>query len=467
MLTVPEKKSLLLLVDLAITTAAGASALFLTAAFSPFRGEELIPQATSILALGAILLLCGYLNETLDIESLRSRGTLLKRWVQSWAVGMGLFTAGYFLLGAPWGEDDSIGIKLTRFAPLIFAMFLLFAVPLGRACAMRIFKLGQKSRVCVIAGAGEAAREFIAINGGPDGDWEIACLVDDDARKTNTDFDGIRVTGKLDALPSLVAQHGAADVILATEGPLEQSSLDGVMKCYEQGIEVLPVGQAIERTTGRVPIHSLERKWFPGTFWSITDRPLFQRVVKRGADIAASALLILLFLPVLLIACLAAALWQGFPVVYRQQRVGRSGQLFTLLKLRTMRKDAEKDGPRWAGNNDARITKFGHLLRRTRLDEVPQLWNVLKGDMSLVGPRPERPEFVRQLEAEIPFYRGRLAVKPGLTGWAQIKFGYAKDVSDAKTKLEYDLYYIKNRSLWLDFLILLQTIRVVVTGRGR
>lgn len=238
------------------------------------------------------------------------------------------------------------------------------------------------------------------------------------------------------------------------------------MKCFEKGLEVLTVPQALERACGRIPIHTLGEKWLPGTFWSTTDRPLIQRLVKRSSDIAATLILIVALLPLMLPIALASLVTQGLPLFYRQQRVGRAGRNFMLFKLRTMRTDAEKDGPQWAERDDRRVTKFGRWLRRTRLDEVPQLWNVLRGDMSIVGPRPERPEFVARLEAEIPFYRARFAIKPGLTGWAQIKSGYAVGTDGAKNKLEYDLYYIKNRSVWLDNLILMQTLRVVLRLQG-
>ena len=180
--------------------------------------------------------------------------------------------------------------------------------------------------------------------------------------------------------------------------------------------------------------------------------------------LVAILLLVLPFaLPVLVVSLLA----QGWPIFYRQDRVGQGGKIFTLAKLRSMQHNAEKDGAKWADRNDPRVTSFGRFLRATRIDEIPQLWNVLKGDMSLVGPRPERPEFVALLEEKIPFYRARLAAKPGLTGWAQIKLGYTNDVDDSRIKLEYDLYYIKNRSTWLDLVILLQTMRVVLGRKGR
>ncbi len=466
MLTVPEKKMLLLGTDLAVAGALAALSLLLTAMFSPFRGEELVPQAASIFGLGVLLLLAGYLNETLDIESLRSNGTFLKKWAQAWAVGVGIFATGYLLLGVPWGDEASIGLKTTRFAPLIFALLLLIFLPLGRIAVTRLFGLKHGRRTCVVAGAGESARDFFQRNSASQGDWRVACVADDDPKKLGLRIGGHEVAAKLADLPEVATLCRASDIILAINGPLAAGSLDGLMKCFEKGMEVLTVAQAIERTCGRVPIHSLGDKWLPGTFWSSTHRPLFQRVVKRCLDFAVAILLLIASLPFALPVLLLAAASQGFPLFYRQERVGRAGHVFTLFKLRTMRKDAEKDGPRWADKADARTTPLGRWLRRTRLDEIPQLWNVLKGDMSLVGPRPERPEFVAMLERKIPFYRARLAVKPGLTGWAQVKFGYANDLDDASTKLEYDLYYIKNRSLWLDVVILLQTVRVVLAHRG-
>lgn len=467
MFTVPEKKLILFATDVTFSALAAAAALILTVTLSPFRGDELFPQAASIVALGSILLFTGYLNETLDIECLRSSGLMLKKWVQAWFVGVGLFAAGYFLLGVPWGEADSVGLKITRFAPLIFAVLLLFALPLGRLAVARLIGLQRSRRVCVVAGAGKAAREFLSVNNGSNGDWNILCLADDDPLKAGTDIEGHRVTAKLIDLPEIASHHRASDVILAINSPLQKESLDAVMKCFERGLEVLTVPQALERACGRIPIHTLGEKWLPGTFWSSTDRPLIQRVVKRSSDLTMSFILLAGLSTLMLPLALALLTTQGLPLLYRQQRVGRAGRDFTLLKLRTMKTDAENDGPQWAERDDRRVTKVGRWLRRTRLDEVPQLWNVLKGDMSLVGPRPERPEFVGRLEGEIPFYRARLAIKPGLTGWAQIKSGYASGTDGAKTKLEHDLYYIKNRSFWLDTLILLQTLRVVLGLQGR
>jgi exopolysaccharide biosynthesis polyprenyl glycosylphosphotransferase len=189
--------------------------------------------------------------------------------------------------------------------------------------------------------------------------------------------------------------------------------------------------------------------------------------VKRSFDVLASAVLLVLAAPMMIIAATAIFLESGRPIVFRQERVGLGGRTFMLLKFRSMRTDAEKDGvPRWAATGDPRVTRVGRFIRRTRIDELPQIFNVLKGEMSFVGPRPERPFFVAQLTEQVPFYGARHTVKPGLTGWAQVRYSYGASVEDAVRKLQYDLYYVKNHSVLLDSLILLSTVRVVVMGEG-
>jgi exopolysaccharide biosynthesis polyprenyl glycosylphosphotransferase len=187
---------------------------------------------------------------------------------------------------------------------------------------------------------------------------------------------------------------------------------------------------------------------------------------KRTLDILISLIILVVFSPVLLLVGLAIFLESGSPVLFRQERVGLHGRTFQVLKFRSMRHDAETDGPKWATRDDARITRIGKFLREYRLDEFPQLVNVLRGDMSLVGPRPERPEFVHMLGEKIPFYHERHTIRPGLTGWAQIKYQYGSSVKDAKIKLEFDLFYIKHLSLFLDMVIVLQTVQVVLSGKG-
>ena len=191
-------------------------------------------------------------------------------------------------------------------------------------------------------------------------------------------------------------------------------------------------------------------------------------IIKRLFDITAALVGLVLSLPLMVLAAIAVRLESPGPIFYRQPRLGQNGCVFILNKFRSMRQDAEKDtGPVWADQRDRRVTRVGGFLRRTRLDELPQLFNVLVGHMSFIGPRPERPEFVAELQKQIPFYMERLSVKPGITGWAQVKYEYGSSVEDAVEKLQYDLYYIKNLSLFLDLLILLNTIQVVLFARGR
>ena len=194
--------------------------------------------------------------------------------------------------------------------------------------------------------------------------------------------------------------------------------------------------------------------------------PPWQAPIKRALDVAVSVLLIVLSLPVTLLTALCVRLESPGPVFYVQERVGQYGRTFRLVKFRSMRNDAERNGPQWAGENDPRVTRVGKVIRKLRVDEIPQFWNVLKGEMSVVGPRPERPVFVEKLKEQIPFYSRRLAIKPGITGWAQVRHHYDASIEDVMTKLVYDLYYIENMSLLLDFQILVRTVWVVLTGHG-
>jgi len=238
-----------------------------------------------------------------------------------------------------------------------------------------------------------------------------------------------------------------------------------LLDCRLEGVAITDLAGYFERVHGQVPIESLKVSWliygdgFRQNWW--------RSFVKRTFDIVVSGTLLILAAPVIALAALLIALEDDGPIIYRQDRLGYRGRHFTLYKLRSMSKDAEKDGrATWAAKNDARVTRVGRWLRRTRIDELPQLVNVLKGEMSFVGPRPERPEFVAMLTEQIPYYAVRHSVKPGLTGWAQVRYSYGATVEQAVRKLEYDLYYVKNHTLVLDLVILLETVRVVLLAEG-
>jgi sugar transferase (PEP-CTERM system associated) len=266
-------------------------------------------------------------------------------------------------------------------------------------------------------------------------------------------------------LMELMRGHRVHRVIVAMDDRRGTLPVVEMLQLRLTGIEIEEATSWLERISGRIEVDSLYPSWliFAEGFRFSAGFLLVRRLIA----ILASAALLLVVLPVLPFVVLAIKLDSRGPVLYRQKRVGRGGKIFYCYKFRTMRQDAEADtGATWALDNDPRITRIGHFLRTARLDEIPQLWCVLNGDMGFVGPRPERPEFVKMLAKEIPFYEVRNAVRPGITGWAQVRYKYGNTLEDAKEKLQYDLYYIKNMSLGLDLMIMVQTIKIVLLGRG-
>lgn len=264
-----------------------------------------------------------------------------------------------------------------------------------------------------------------------------------------------------------VREHDIDEILVAVDDRRASLPVEEILECKMNGVEVVDLLTFFERQTGKVRNDILQ----PG--WMIYSDGFSQGVLrdlgKRVFDIAVSVVMLALTLPVMLVTAVAIWAESGFrgPVIYRQVRIGQGGNPFKLLKFRSMHHDAEHDGvARWATRNDDRVTRVGRLIRKTRIDELPQLVNVLRGEMSFVGPRPERPEFVVELNRNIPFYAQRHRVKPGITGWAQIRYPYGASEKDAGEKLQYDLYYLKNRSIFLDLMIILQTAQVVFWGKG-
>ncbi|HJV26846.1 MAG TPA: TIGR03013 family XrtA/PEP-CTERM system glycosyltransferase [Aromatoleum sp.] len=238
-----------------------------------------------------------------------------------------------------------------------------------------------------------------------------------------------------------------------------------LLDCKLRGVRVMDLSSFFERVQGKVRIDSLKASWL--IYGDGFRQSPMRTFTKRCFDLAAAFLLLLPALPIMAVTSILILLEDGGPVFYRQERVGRAGRIFRVVKFRSMRRDAESDGkPRWATSHDDRVTRVGRILRRLRIDELPQLFNVISGEMSLVGPRPERPYFVDQLSHQVPFYAVRHSVKPGVTGWAQVRYQYGASIDEAIEKLQYDLYYVKNHTLVLDTLVLFETVRVVLTGEG-
>jgi len=275
-----------------------------------------------------------------------------------------------------------------------------------------------------------------------------------------------RVLAKAGPIEDVARRLGVREIIVAVRqqrgGVLP---LRGLLECRLNGIRITDLARFFERVHGRVPIDSLKASWL--IYGNGFRQDWLRRVVKRTFDVVVSLVLLILFMPLMLLVALLIAIESGTPVIYRQERVGLGGRTFIVFKFRSMQKDAESDGkPRWAAAKDDRVTTLGRFLRRSRIDELPQLFNVLRGEMSFVGPRPERPVFVAMLIEQVPFYAVRHSVKPGITGWAQVRYSYGATVEQSVKKLEYDLYYVKNNTVFLDLLVLLETVRVVLLGEG-
>lgn len=267
------------------------------------------------------------------------------------------------------------------------------------------------------------------------------------------------------SLQEYITRKGIDEIVIAADERRGRLPYKELLNCRMAGVAVIDVLDFFEQTTGKLKIDVMYPSWllFSGGF----RHHFLRHSTKRVFDVTVSIALFILCFPLMLIAVIAILSESGRPVFYRQQRVGENGQPFYIFKFRTMSQDAEADGKaRWATSGDPRITPVGRWLRRTRIDELPQIFNILRGQMSFVGPRPERPEFVETLAKELPYYRERHRIKPGLTGWAQICYPYGSTENAAFEKLQYDLYYVKNYSLFLDLMILLQTVEVVVLGKG-
>ncbi|WP_291255569.1 exopolysaccharide biosynthesis polyprenyl glycosylphosphotransferase [Fusobacterium sp.] len=269
-----------------------------------------------------------------------------------------------------------------------------------------------------------------------------------------------------DDLVKFTKENDISLIILCKE-KLESNEIRDILSLKLGGIEVKSYFDYMIENEGKIEVEFIDEEWLLQAYGFKILRSQIQNNIKRLFDIIMAIIIGIMALPVMIIATIIVRLESPGPVIYSQDRVGENGKEFKVHKFRSMRNDAEKDGAKWAQVNDPRVTKFGNFMRKTRIDELPQLVNVFKGQMSFIGPRPERMVFIKELEKEIPYYNLRHMVKPGLTGWAQVMYPYGASVEDARKKLEYDLYYIKHHSLYLDLIIMFMTFKTVVFGKGR
>ena len=322
-----------------------------------------------------------------------------------------------------------------------------------------------KIRILVL-GTGAIGKVIASLAEGGARPFEIIGFLDDNPNAPETVPSPHVLLGKIQDLPTLVEETRPDLIVVAQMNRRGNFPAKALIDCRMRGIQVEDWPAFYEKETGKILVTDLRPSWL--IFSDGFVKTARTQILKRLLDVALSLVGLALALPVMALVAVAIKLESRGPALFRQARLGENGRVFILNKFRSMCDHAEKEtGPVWAQQRDPRVTRVGAFLRKTRLDELPQLFNVLVGDMSFIGPRPERPEFVFELQKQIPFYMERLSVKPGITGWAQVKYRYGASVEDALEKLQYDLYYIKNLSLFLDLLILINTIQVVLFARGR
>jgi len=339
---------------------------------------------------------------------------------------------------------------------------------LWRLLYIRIFTAPVFLRRVIIIGAGRAgstlAEEIIKMEPQP---FNLVGFVDDDKEKIGKKIVGVPVLGSSKELIQIIENEHASDLIFSISGDMQPTMYSAILAAEEKGVEVNTMPVVYEELMGRIPIALLADDWVLRSFVDRAHASGSYELIKRLFDIVGSLFGLIFLALVYPLIALMIIVDDGFPILFRQIRMGKSGKKFVLYKFRSMKKDAEKDGiARFAVENDDRVTRVGGFLRKSHLDEIPQFINVIKGDVTLVGPRAERPEMVEDLQKDIPFYRARLFIKPGVTGWAQINYGYASNIEETAIKLEHDLYYIMHRNLMLDLMIIFKTLGAVVGFRG-
>ncbi len=458
-LQLSERRALLVAGDVAMAVAATVLALYLWTLTSPagFSLSYLLDQRAWFLWLIPAWTIL--IADLYDLGRAASPSSTLRGLLRAAGLGLALYVGVYFF---------SPPASLPRLVVLYFigGAFLLGLT--WRMVYIAVLVSHTFKRRALVVGGGWAGETIIrALHLFQSQQYAVVGVIDDDRQKHGMAVEGVPVLGGHETLPAAAHRHRASEIILAVTGEVQGAMFQALLDCQQQGLDIVRMPLLYEQITGQVPIQHLDADWMITSFVDSVRVNALSRGARRMIDLVGGVVGLLLLL--LITPWVAAVVWleDRQPLFYRQDRLGQGGKVFPLLKFRTMAPDAESDGQvRWAEEDDARVTHVGRLLRRMRLDEAPQFWNVLRGEMSLVGPRPERPEFVSILEREIPFYRARLVAKPGLTGWAQINYRYGNSVEDATIKLQYDLYYIKNRSLWLDLQSLARTLGVVLGSKG-
>jgi sugar transferase (PEP-CTERM system associated) len=398
-----------------------------------------------------------YLFDLYDFVVMHDRRELVLRLMQ--ALGLAWVALALMFYAVP---QVMIG-RGVSFISLPLALLLMVAWRLAIHWVLGHPDLGER---ILIVGSGpfaiEIARETL---GRPDAGFRVIGFVDSDPELVGKSLINPKVIGLTSELRAIVKKENIDRIVVAIGDRRGQFPTQELLRLSLSGdVSIEESASFYERLTGRVLLDMIRPSWL--IFSSRGQRARINEIARVIMHRAIALIGALLSFPIVIVTAILIKIDSRGPVLYKQERVGKNGRAFTLMKFRSMRVDAEKDGPVWAKTEDERMTRVGRIIRKIRVDEIPQFWSILRGDMNFVGPRPERPHFIAQLAQEIPFYEQRHLIPPGLTGWAQIKYPYGASIEDARQKLQYDLYYIKNQSLALDATILFETVKTILFGRG-
>jgi sugar transferase (PEP-CTERM system associated) len=417
-----------------------------------FDGLEATPWKIALVT--ALCQLCFYYNDLYDLTVVSSSRELVIRLLQAAGAAAIVLAAACFVVPSLIVDPGTFVTALGVFVIAVLTWRLAFNY-LARDPHL-------EERVLII-GTGYTARMLAQqIGRQQDFAYRLVGFVDEGEKEVVRHQD---VLGNANDIRRIVSDQHVDRIIVGLSDRRGRLPIEELLAAKLSGVRVEDATTTYERLTGKILIDDLKPSWLIFSDGFRASR--MTRFVKRMLDLALSLIGFIIASPLMALTALAIRLDSPGPVLYTQERVGENGRVFTVVKFRSMRIDAEETGrPMWARDKDDRITRVGRFIRLTRLDELPQLWNVVRGDMSFVGPRPERPFFVEQLSGEIPFYVQRHAVKPGLTGWAQVKYQYGSSIEDAMEKLRYDLYYIKHMSIFFDLTIVLDTVKVILFGKG-
>ncbi len=460
-----ERRLFLVLIDLLFINAA----VVLAFAIWSYRGDKtfavlLSSQVQWFVLLSAVWLFFAFLSGLYDLRVVVEFGATSRALVQTFILVMLVYLAFFFAL-----TDPGLQPVLPRGIVLYHGVISVVLIAAWRAAYLQVAPRAPFRRRALIVGAGNAGRTIAqTIRKEFQAHYDVVGFVDDDLAKQGRRIEGVAVVGKHTDLARLCRANRVNEVVWAVTRDVSADMFRALLDVQELGIEVMPMQLLYEQITARVPIDYIGDSWYVALPLGHAGTGSLYPALKRAFDLIFALIGsfgLALLLPFI---ALAMRLDSPGPIFYAQERVGQGGRIFRVRKIRTMVTDAEQEGKAvWATKNDPRVTRVGALLRKMHLDEMPQFWNILRGEMSVVGPRPERPEFVAQLEKQIPFYRLRHAVKPGMAGWAILHAGYVDSVEDARLRVEYDLYYIKHQSIWMDFWILFRMVGHVLAFRGQ